>query len=193
MVSRRPKPVPSCCYQLRVTLKYLEPKIWRGLLVPDTATLAHLHRCLQIAMGWANSHMHEFQIAKAHYGIPDREWEDVNQTLNEKNFTLADVLGKTVKKCTYLYDFGDGWEHEVRIEKILPISNQPSCPQCTGGANACPPDDVGGVPGYCNFVAAVLDPKHPEHEELLEWYGGSFDPHAFDINQVNTQLTRIKI
>jgi len=193
MVSRRPKLAPSCNYQLRVTLKYLEPEIWRRLLVPDTVTLAQLHRCLQITMGWSNSHMHQFQIAKTHYGTPDRQWEDVNPTLNEKNFTLTDVLGKTVKKFAYLYDFGDDWEHEVRVEKILPITDQPSPLQCTGGANACPPDDVGGVPGYCDFVAAVLDPKHPEHDELLEWCGGSFDPHAFDINQVNAQLKRIKL
>jgi hypothetical protein len=193
MVSRRPKPVPSCYYQLRATLKYLKPEIWRGLLVPDTATLAQLHRCLQIAMGWTNSHLHEFQIAKTHYGIPDREWEDANPTLNEKNFALTDVLGKAVKKFDYLYDFGDGWEHEVRVEKILPTTDQPSYPQCTGGANACPPDDVGGVSGYCDFVAAVLDPKHPEHDEMLEWCGGSFDPYAFDINQVNAQLKRIRL
>lgn len=193
MVSRRSKPVPSCYYQLRIALKHLKPEIWRGLQVPDTTTLAQLHRCLQITMGWNNSHMHEFQVAKTRYGIPDREWEDVNSTLNEKHFMLADLLGQSVKKFAYLYDFGDGWEHEIRVETILPITDQPSYPQCTGGANACPPDDVGGVPGYCDFVVAVLDQKHPEHDELLEWHGGSFDPHAFDINQVNAQLKRIKI
>ncbi len=193
MVSRRPKPVPSCYYQLRVTLKYLKPEIWRGLLVPDTATLAQLHRLLQVAMGWSNSHLHEFQIAKARYGIPDGEWPGGSPTHNEKHFTLVNVLGNKVKKFDYLYDFGDGWEHEVRVEKTLPVTNPPPYPQCTGGANACPPDDVGGVPGYADFVAAVLDPTHPEHDAMLEWCGGSFDPHAFDIDQVNAQLKRIKI
>lgn len=193
MVSRRSKPVASSFYQLRVTLKYLKPAIWRGLLVPDTATLAQLHRCLQITMGWSDSHMHAFQVAKARYGMPDREWEDVNPTLNEKQFTLVAVLGRTVKKFAYLYDFGDGWEHEVRVEKLLPAIDQPPYPRCTAGANACPPDDLGGVPRYCDFVAAVLNPKHPEHEELLQWCGGRFDPFAFDINQVNAQLKRIKI
>jgi len=191
-VTRRPKLVPTCYYQLRVTLRYLEPEIWRGLLVPDTATFAQLHHLLQITMGWTNSHMHEFVIAKTRYGVAHREWQDVSPTLNEKQFTLAAVLQNKVKKFHYLYDFGDGWEHEVRVEKNLPAAGL-SFAQCTAGANACPPDDVGGVPGYCDFVAAILDPKHPDHEELLQWCGGRFDPHQFDIDSVNAQLKRIKI
>jgi Plasmid pRiA4b ORF-3-like protein len=193
MVTRKPKPVPTCHYQLRVTLRDLEPKIWRGLLVPDTTTLAQLHRILQIAMGWTNSHMHEFVIAKTRYGVPDREWQDVNPTLNEKHFTLAAVLQNGVKKFNYLYDFGDGWEHEVRVEKSLLAAGLPPSAQCTAGANACPPDDVGGVPGYCDFVAAILDPKHPDHDEMLQWCGGRFDPYNFDIDSVNTELKRVKI
>jgi len=193
MASRRPKPIPNCYYQLRISLRYLKPEIWRRLLVPDTATLAQLHRLVQITMGWSNSHMHEFRIGKTGYGMPNPDWPDMNPTLNEKRYTLGAALGDALKKFEYLYDFGDGWEHEVRIEKRLTGSDIPLHPQCTAGANACPPDDVGGVPGYCDFVAAVLDPKHPEHEEFLEWCGGSFDPHAFDIDQVNIQLKRIKI
>ncbi|HEY5162818.1 MAG TPA: plasmid pRiA4b ORF-3 family protein [Terriglobales bacterium] len=193
MASRQPKPIPSCYYQLRVSLRYLKPEIWRRLLVSDIATLAQLHHLLQIVMGWTNSHMHEFRIAKARYGTPNPGWSDMNQTLNEKRYTLATAVGDKLRKFDYLYDFGDGWEHEVRIEKRLTSTEMPSRSQCTAGANACPPDDVGGVPGYCDFVAAVLDPKHPEHRELLQWYGGHFDPYLFDIDRINTQLKRIRI
>lgn len=193
MASRQPKPIPSCYYQLRVSLRYLKPEIWRRLVVPDIATLAQLHRLLQIVMGWTDSHMHEFRIGKTSYGTPDSEWADMNPTLNEKRYTLTAVVGDRLKKFDYLYDFGDGWEHEVRIEKRLTGAEMPSRSQCTAGANACPPDDVGGVPGYCDFVAAVLDPKHPEHRELLQWYGAPFDPYRFDIDAVNAQLKRIRI
>ena len=193
MASRQPKALPSCYYQLRVSLRYLKPEIWRRLLVPDIATLAQLHRLLQIVMGWTDSHMHEFRIAKTSYGTPDADWADMNPTLNEKRYTLSAVIGDRLKKFDYLYDFGDGWEHEVRIEKCLTGAEMPSNSQCTAGATACPPDDVGGVPGYCDFVAAVLDPKHPEHSELLHWYGAPFDPYHFDIDAINAQLKRIRI
>ena len=193
MASRRPKATPSCYYQLRISLRHLKPEIWRRLLVPDTATLAQLHHLLQITMGWSNSHMHEFRIGKASYGMPDPDWQDMNPTLNEKRYTLAAVLGEKLRKFDYLYDFGDGWEHDVRIEKRLAGAELPLHTQCTAGVSACPPDDVGGVPGYCDFVAAVLDPKHPEHDELLQWYGGPFDPYRFDIDSVNAQLKRAKL
>jgi hypothetical protein len=193
MVSRRSQPIPSGYYQLRIALRYLKPEIWRRLLVPDTATLAQLHRLLQITMGWSNSHMHEFRIGKTGYGMPHPDWPDMKPTLNEKRYTLGAVLGDRLRKCDYLYDLGDGWEHEVRIEKRLTGSDMPPHPQCTAGANGCPPDDVGGVPGYCDFVAAVLDPEHPEHNELLRWYGGPFDPYRFGIDSVNAQLKRIKL
>src|SRR3989338_6805305 len=177
MASRQPKPIPTCYYQLRISLRYLKPEIWRRLVVSDTATFAQLHRLLQITMGWTNSHMHEFRIGKTGYGMPGPDWPDMNPTLNEERYTLRAVLGETLKKFVYLYDFGDGWEHQVRIEKRLTGSDLPSLPQCTAGANACPPDDVGGGPGYCDFVAAILDQEHPEHRELLQWYGGPFDPY----------------
>jgi hypothetical protein len=137
--------------------------------------------------------MHEFRIGKTGYGMPDLDWPDRNPTLNEKRYTLGAVLGDRLRKFHYLYDFGDGWEHEVRIERRLAGADMRSHPQCTAGANAGPPDDVGGIPGYCDFVAAVLDPKHPEHNERLQWYGGPFDPYRFDINGVNAQLKRIKL
>jgi Plasmid pRiA4b ORF-3-like protein len=131
MASRQPKPTPSCYYQLRVSLRYLKPEIWRRLVVPDTITLAQLHRLLQIVMGWTDSHMHEFRVGKISYGTPNPGWADMTQTLNEKRYTLAAIAGDKLKKFDYLYDFGDGWEHEVRIEKRLTGTEMPSHSQCT--------------------------------------------------------------
>ena len=109
MVSRRTKPLPSCYYQLRISLRYLKPEIWRRLLAPDTATLAQLHRLLQLTIGWSNSHMHEFRVGKTGYEMSDPDWPDMNPTLNEKRYTLSAVLGDTLRKFVYPYDFGDGW------------------------------------------------------------------------------------
>jgi hypothetical protein len=110
----------------------------------------------------------------------------------EERFTLAAALG-TRKSFTYLYDFGDGWEHRVSVEKILPADAALKLPQCLDGANACPPEDVGGPPGYEDFLAAIHDPTHEEHAAMLEWCGGAFDPTAFDPTAVNESLRRFKL
>jgi hypothetical protein len=189
----KPRPAATGVYQLRIELKHLKPAIWRRVLVPETATLAQLHRILQIVMGWTDSHLHEFTIGNTRYGIPNREWPDDNPAVNEKRVILAQVLDASVKRLNYAYDFGDGWEHSVRVEKRHPAGDLPGHPVCTEGKNACPPEDVGGPAGYCAFVEAILDPHHPEHDEMLDWCAGRFDPFAFDIETVNRQLKRIKL
>jgi len=110
----------------------------------------------------------------------------------EERFTLAAALGAR-KSFIYLYDFGDGWEHRVTIEKALPADPAVKLPQCLDGANACPPEDVGGSPGYEDFLAAIRDPAHEERDAMLEWCGGAFDPTAFDVEAVNETLRRLKL
>lgn len=184
---------PQRVYQLRIELRYIEPRIWRTVLVPETLTLARLDRVVQAAMGWTNSHLHAWRVDDQRYSVPDPEWQSPGQVLDERQFTVGAVLGERIEKFIYDYDFGDGWEHLVVVEKRLAADpGRNTWPICIAGANACPPEDVGGPPGYMDFVQAMRDPTHEQHLEMCRWYGGPFDPTGFDANAVNAALRKLK-
>ena len=173
-------------YQLKVLLKGTKPSIWRQLLIASTVTLDDAHVALQIVMGWTNSHLHEFVCGHDRYGVPDEEFS--SDIKDEIDYRLDKLLMQEKDKLTYLYDFGDGWEHEVVLEKILPFDTDTVLPLCLKGSRACPPEDVGGIPGYQMFIKTITNPTHPEHEDMLEWIGGDFDPDDFDLAQTNDLL-----
>jgi hypothetical protein len=177
-------------YQLKVTLLEVKPAIWRRFQVRANIKLADLHYCLQAVMdGWQDCHLHQFQINGEYYGPPcdgigfDPEWKD----LNEHRFRLNGLIVPGCK-FEYIYDMGDNWTHKILVEKELPPEPGVKYPICIGGANACPPEDCGGPWGYPDFIAAISDPKHPDHEDMVEWIGDDFDPTAFDIDAVNGNL-----
>lgn len=184
-------------YQLKITLKRSKPPIWRRVVVRADMSLDRLHNVIQMAMGWTDSHLHQF-IAGAgfrvtYYGKPDPEFADMgSEMLNEKRYTVAALAPTPKRKFIYEYDFGDGWQHEVLVEKILPPDASFKHPVCLAGANACPPEDCGGIGGYCSLLEIMADPKHPEHEEMKDWIGGELDAAAFDLNGVNAVLNRLK-
>ncbi|BAS26481.1 plasmid pRiA4b ORF-3 family protein [Limnochorda pilosa] len=179
-------------YQLRVLLEEIEPPIWRRLQVQDDVTLKRLHDIIQIAMGWTDSHLFEFEWDGIVYGVPDPEWEDDRTVHPASDCRLRDVLTQPGESILYRYDFGDNWVHDVRLEEILEPSAVASYPICVEGARACPPEDCGSVPGYHEFCEAMLDEAHPEHEEMRDWYGGPYDPEAFDLSAVNRALQRYR-
>lgn len=183
-------PVPV--YQLQIELRYTDPVIWRRLLVPGSVKLSKLHVILQRVMGWEGGHLHEFVIGETGYGEPDPDFPSDLPVEDEKKVTLEKALG-TRNTFTYLYDYGDDWQHRVKVEKVLPPDVDLPYPRCLDGDNACPPEDVGGVPGYYEFLEAIKDPTHDEHEAMLEWYGGSFDPTAFNLDEVNLRLSEVKL
>ncbi len=171
--------------QLRIQLDDVAPLIWRRLLVPESMTLARLHRVLQTAMGWNNTHLHEFRIAGTRYGAPEREPDFHAPLVSEKTAQLKVCLKPGIPDFEYLYDFGDGWQHTVIIEKRRPADPDLRYPLCVAGENACPPEDMGGPPGYAEFLAAIGDPAHRDHRRLFKWIGGAFDPAGFDLQTVN--------
>lgn len=159
------------------------------MLAPDNLTLAQLHQVIQVAMGWHDDHRREFKIEGVRYGVPYPEFGD--EVLDESRVRLSQLLGAGVRRFHYVYDFGDRWMrwmHVLEVEKTLPYEADQPYPVCLAGKRACPPEDVGGVWGYETFLEAIRDPSHPDHEFLLEWVGGEFDPEAFDIVEVNRVL-----
>lgn len=185
-------------YQLKVTLKRSKPAIWRRVVVRGDMTLDLLHDVMQMAMGWTDSHLHQFSTgagfgARASYGQPDPDFDDMgSETRDERRYTVADLAPAAKRKFVYEYDFGDSWEHDVQAEKILPPDPAFKHPICLAGANACPPEDCGGIHGYYSFLGILADPKHPEHKDMKAWIGGNFDREAFSVEGVNALLKRLK-
>ncbi|MCX6876222.1 MAG: plasmid pRiA4b ORF-3 family protein [Verrucomicrobia bacterium] len=181
-------------FQIKITLKGSKPPIWRRLLLPGDIPLDCLHHVIQAAMGWYCCHLHQFMTGTGpttrYFGEQTPDFSDFNdlEIEDEREFSLAGLAPAARKKLRYEYDYGDGWLHEILVEKLLPPDPAMRHPVCTAGENACPPEDCGGIYGYYDLLAAVKDPKHPEHKERLEWLGGSFDPERFELDAVNMTL-----
>jgi hypothetical protein len=175
-------------YQIKVTLHGTHPPIWRSILVLGNTTLLKLHDILQIVMGWEDYHLHVFKIKGSVYGNPiDDEYGDLG-TIDEATVKLSHLIHREGQRLSYEYDFGDSWNHTLLVEKILPTQEGIRYPLCLKGKRACPPEDVGGVWGYQDFLEAIRNPDHDEHEEYLTWIGGGFDPEVFDLQKVNKRL-----
>ncbi len=178
----------SPVFQLKVTLKGIRPPIWRRILVRGSTTLYRFHDIVQVVMGWEDEHLHEFVVGDTHYGVPDPDWGlDVK---NEARVKLGQIVAQPKDRILYEYDFGDGWLHEILVEKVLPAEPDVHYPVCVKGKRACPPEDVGGEWGYATFLEAIADPENPEYDDMVEW-GGEFDPEEFDLEAINAGLKRL--
>lgn len=184
---------PADLLQLRIDLAGIKPAIWRRIVVPESITLGRLHHVIQCVMGWHGGHLHEFEIAGERYGIPDPEFDWGDPPRSEQRIQLKTALAG-MKSFKYLYDFGDHWEHRIKVEKRHPPDPILSASAlCLTGANAAPPEDVGGAAGYADFLEAILDPDHPEHHAMRAWCGEAFEPGRFDLSEVNERLERLKV
>ena len=184
---KKSNPKVKNAYQIKISLNGIKPPIWRRVLVEDDISLDEFSEIIQSAMGWDGYHLYDFNIDGLSYQLSNEDDfdsgdEDSSQTL------LRDVVFKENQKFIFTYDFGDNWEHTILIEKILPFDNNKNYPLCIKGKRNCPPDDCGGVWGYQNFLEAIKNKDHPEHEELLEWAGGEFYPEEFDLDEINSYL-----
>lgn len=176
---------PARIYQIKVTLKWSKPPIWRRLQVRGDTKLGKLHQILQITMGWWDEHLHAFEAGGVAYGEPDPDFP--SDLRSERNVRL-DKIAHEGDTFRYEYDFGDSWVHEITVEKLLDPEPSVRYPRCLAGKRACPPEDCGGVPGYERVLEIVGNPKDEEHEEIVEWLGEEFDPEVFDLEAVNEEL-----
>lgn len=189
-MSATPRPQPIT---LRIELCDIEPLVWRRVIVPDQTTLAALHNYLQWVMGWNTSHAHEFDVGN-HIIAADWWIREMSTDAEGANYrderrvsvaTVAAELGVS-GEFEYRYDMGDGWRHRIVIEPMsaaMPAGLPLPC--CVAGENACPPDNVGGPPGYQLFLRVLADRSDEQHEEMMRWCGGVFDPKGFDLNRIN--------
>jgi hypothetical protein len=179
-------------YQFKITLLESDPPIWRRIQVKN-CTLEKLHEHIQTAMGWTNSHLHRFEVDGERYGDPEllddgfEDFEFIDSTVTK----ISDVVPKDGNRFHFLYeyDFGDGWEHEVLFEGCLRAEKGARYPLCVEGERNCPPEDVGGVWGYAEYLQAIADPKNEQHDDYLQWRG-PFDPEGFDAEKTTKAMRR---
>jgi len=181
-------------YQLRVQLDGIEPPIWRRILVPGDILLEDLHDVIQVAFGWDNAHMHQFILKNktttrpSGFGVDGMFGDDEGE--DESQIRLSDVATRVRSKLRYVYDFGDSWHHTIVVERRDKAKDPDTVPRCVGGELACPPEDCGGIWGYAHFCEAIANPDHPDHDQLVEWVGGDFEPLVFDVDDANRRLSR---
>lgn len=179
-------------YQFKITLVGSKPPIWRRIQVKD-GTLNELHEHIQTAMGWTNSHLHDFKIGSQLYSdskLFDDDFGD-SETLDSTTTRISEIVPPQKRKFRfyYEYDFGDGWEHEILLEKSFEPEAGVAYPRCLEGERACPPEDVGGIWGYYDFLDAINDPKHERHAEFMEW-GEGFDPGEFSVEEATQAMQK---
>lgn len=186
---------------LRVELLDVAPLVWRRVLVSNQWTLSSLHGYLQWVMGWTDTHAHEFEIGD---GMVAPDWwieeighdRDARGYRDERRVSVAAVASQlgTRGEFEYRYDMGDGWRHRIVVESLPLIAEAPDLrlPVCLAGENACPPEDVGGPPGYALFLEVLADRGHEQHHDMVRWIGGVFDPKGFDLNRINRDFKGAK-
>jgi Plasmid pRiA4b ORF-3-like protein len=176
--------------RIRVTLLDTDsPEVWREVLVPAAYTLDRVHMVIQEAMGWQESHLHEFRISGREYGRTDYLDENFG-TLEERTFRLGDLV-KPGDVAEYRYDFGDCWDHELAIEAAEPAADGIEYPACTAGEGACPPEDAGGTGGFADLKETLAGPPGPERDEIRAWTGEDYDPVRFDLAAANAAVAAI--
>ncbi|MEW6525457.1 MAG: plasmid pRiA4b ORF-3 family protein [Spirochaetota bacterium] len=174
-------------YQLKISLNDIKPLIWRRFIVDSQIKLPDLHKVIQTVMGWTNSHLHQFIKDGKFYSEPDEE--SFIECIDYRKIKLNQILQKEKQSFIYEYDFGDGWEHKIVLEKIIK-GNIYKHPLCIDGQRSCPPEDCGGPYGYQDLLKIISNPNNDEYDEMMEWLGNDFDPEHFDIELINERLKR---
>jgi hypothetical protein len=175
-------------YQFKVVLIGISPPIWRRLQVAD-CTLAQFHRVLQVVMGWENYHLYMFRIGGRKYGPPDPDGLHDLDMVDAKRKRISASKLRVGKTFTYVYDFGDDWQHKVLLEAIVMPGVDATYPRCLAGERRCPPEDVGGFVGYAHYLEAIFDPNHAAHAENMMWRG-PFDAEEFSLEKINQNLAQ---
>ena len=182
----------AAVYRFKIVLQDSDPAIWRRMETKDVA-LGQLHGLIQTAMGWTNSHLHQFEIAGSRYTDPRFMMDDLDDfgAIDYSGLRVSDLVAQHGAKLRmgYEYDFGDGWQHEVVLEKVTESEPGIRFPRCLDGERACPPEDVGGVYGFADYVEAITNPSHSEHDDYLEWHG-PFDPTEFDAAKATRRMRK---
>lgn len=191
--SAAPRGRPKLVHQFLIVLSGTDPLVWRRIQVPETYSFWDLHVAIQDAMGWLDSHLHEFRLLDADeermvsIGIPTDDDPDDRPVVPGWEVSLSSYFASRpwhALPMLYAYDFGDDWEHLLVHEGMESAEASLNYPRCLAGARRCPPEDCGGVRGYVELLEVIANPKHAEHASMMQWLGGNYEPDAFDPKRV---------
>ena len=177
--------------RVRIELEGTVPTVWRRVEVPLTTSLRGLHDVIQAAMLFENYHLFQFDTGEKRYGMPDPEWEHRSATIDAKNVKLGALIERGINKFACTYDFGDNWQHSVTVEAVTLADPGLDYPRFVDGSRRAPPEDVGGVPGFEEFLETMTKPRHPDHKRLVTWYGRVFDPNDIDVSAINARMAKL--
>lgn len=180
----------SKIYQFKIQLNGIEPAIWRSVQLNEESQLLDLHYATQIAMGWYDDHLYQFSKDGSFYGDPDALEDD--KIIDDAEVDIADIFKNEKDAISYVYDFGDNWEHTITLEKIVDAKKPLEHMLCVGGKRNCPPEDCGGIAGYQEILETIKKKDTPEFEELVSWLGEEYDPEYFDANLINDSFKEIE-
>ena len=178
--------------RIRITLEDMKPAIWRRVELPVTNSLKTLHLAIQACMLFENYHLFQFDIGDAAYGIRfDDDDAFMVRTRDAAHMRINKLVKRGITSFTYTYDFGDNWRHRIEIEEISSTIPGTNYPRFVDGERRAPPEDVGGTPGFEEFLEAMSKPRHPERKSMIEWYGRPFDPADISPDEISARMAKL--
>lgn len=180
--------------RLRIELEDTEPLVWRRVDVPLDLRLRRVHDVIQAVFDWTTSHLHQFEVGERLYGMTEVMGDDLGgeRLRSDRNVKLGKALESGVEEFLYIYDFGDNWEHWIIVEQTFAPEPEVEYPVLVDGARRAPPEDIGGPPGFAEFLEVIADESHPDHAELQSWHAEPFDPDDMQLEKVEAMLLRIQ-
>ena len=178
--------------RLLVKLDHIEPAIWRRVEVPITTSLKGLHDVIQAVLLFQDYHLFEFNAGGKRYAVPDPEWDMGRETFAARNVRIGALVDRGITTFNYTYDFGDDWRHSITVEAVTDADPAVEYPRFVDGERRAPPEDVGGLPGFDDFLNAMAKPRHAQHREVVEWYGGRFEPNDIGVDTINERIAKLE-
>lgn len=177
--------------RLLVKLDHIEPAIWRRVEVPITTSLKGLHDVIQAVMLFEDYHLFEINAGGKRYAVPDPEWDFGRETYAARNVRIGALVDRGITAFDYTYDFGDDWRHSITVEAVTDADPAVEYPRFIEGERRAPPEDVGGLPGFEDFLTAMAKPQHPKHQEVIDWYRGRFDPSDIGTDMIRERIAKL--
>ena len=177
--------------RLHIKLDHIEPTIWRRVEVPITTSLKGLHDVIQAVMLFKDYHLFEFNAGGKRYAVPDPEWDFGADTYAARNVRIGALVDRGITTFNYTYDFGDDWRHSITVEAVTDADPAVEYPRFLDGDWRAPPEDVGGLPGFEDFLIAMSKPRHAQHRKVVDWYGGRFEPNDIGVDTINERIAKL--